>query len=156
MFNGQRAIRESRQKSPLVLLILAMGLVVLVGGCSKLQSSLDRRDTVTLGDVADRMAALEQRVADLETEAILRDTQGPALPGEIGRLDVRQAGSGDQAIVTAKFLNIRRDPDVQSLHIGTLREGTVVEVIEVAGDWSKVWFSDVTGWVSNEFLERAQ
>lgn len=147
------------------LALLTAGAVAAAGGCSKLQASLDRRDTVTLGDVAARVAALEQRVADLESGNSLQQTQaGVGAPNEAQaegpRLDANRIAQGSQAVVTAKILNVRAQPDAKSAKVGQLREGTVVQVTAVEGDWAKIQFgrgdAGVAGWVSGQFIRRQE
>lgn len=147
------------------LALLTAGAVAAAGGCSKLQASLDRRDTVTLGDVAARVAALEQRVADLESGQSLQ-TQGPtgspneAQQAQAPRLDANRIAQGTQAVVTAKILNVRAQPDTKSTRVGQLREGAVVQVTAVEGDWAKIQFGrgegGVAGWVSTQFIQRQE
>lgn len=48
------------------MLGLASGALVLTAGSSRLQATFDRKDTLTLGDLATRVAALEPQVADLQ------------------------------------------------------------------------------------------
>lgn len=149
--------------------LLAVGALLVVGGCSRLQASLDKQDTVTLGDLAARMSALEQQVQDLQAGMIQEiDGQVAGDPTEVGQEASREATSPQRieankpnkdmrALVTASFLNVRAQPDTKATKVGALAEGAVVQVLAVEGDWAKVryTFKDqaVTGWVSSQFLE---
>lgn len=54
----------------------------------------------------------------------------------------------DQRTVTAHILNIRKEPDVSSEDMGDLREGSIVTVEEIRGDWAHI-----SGWVSTKYLK---
>lgn len=73
---------------------------------------------------------------DLETGAALPD---PA---------PEPAARPDQRTVTAKILNIRQDPDVGSADLGDLKEGSIVTVDEIRGEWAHI-----SGWVNTRYLK---
>lgn len=150
--------------------LLGLGALAASGGCSKLQASLDRQQTVTLGDVAARVSALEQRVADLEASSMAQSGKAGAGVAEASgaaagqpqaqRVDAHQFSAGDRAVVSTSFLNVRAQPDLKASKIGTLKEGAVVQVLAVQGDWAKVRYgkgdAGLTGWVARQFIERQE
>ena len=73
---------------------------------------------------------------DLETGAALPD---PA---------PEPAARPDQRTVTAKILNIRQEPDVGSADLGDLKEGSIVTVDEIRGEWAHI-----SGWVNTKYLK---
>lgn len=73
---------------------------------------------------------------DLETGAALPD---PA---------PEPAARPDQRTVTAKILNIRQEPDVGSADLGDLKEGSIVTVDEIRGEWAHI-----SGWVNTRYLK---
>lgn len=145
----------ARRKVAAVLVGLA---TVAAAGCSKLQASLDKQETVTLGDVAARVAALEQRVADLEAGGMARTEAGGE--SQQAAAPAQQLAAGDRAVVTTSVLNVRQEPDIQATRVGQLKEGAVVQVLAVQGDWAKVRFgregNALTGWVARQFIERQE
>lgn len=73
---------------------------------------------------------------DLETGAALPD---PA-PEPVAR--------PDQRTVTAHILNIRKEPDASSEDLGDLKEGSIVTVDEIRGEWAHI-----SGWVNTNYLK---
>ena len=73
---------------------------------------------------------------DLETGAALPD---PA---------PEPAARPDQRTVTAKILNIRQEPDVGSADLGDLKEGSIVTVDEIRGEWAHI-----SGWINTRYLK---
>ena len=73
---------------------------------------------------------------DLETGAALPD---PA---------PEPAARPDQRTVTAKILNIRQEPDIGSADLGDLKEGSIVTVDEIRGEWAHI-----SGWVNTKYLK---
>lgn len=59
------------------------------------------------------------------------------------------------AKVTGKVVNIRSAANTNSEVIGSLYKDTVVNVLEEQAGWSKVTYANVTGWVSQSYLEAA-
>lgn len=54
----------------------------------------------------------------------------------------------DQWTVTAGILNIRKEPSASSEDLGDLREGSIVTVDEIEGNWAHI-----SGWVSTKYLK---
>jgi len=69
-----------------------------------------------------------------------------------GADDERQAPQNSYR-VKAKTANIRKGPDVSEEVVGEAPEGSVLEASTVKGDWVKVIYGGVTGWVSRSLLE---
>ncbi len=151
-----------------IVLGLAGGALVLTAGCSRLQSTFERKDSVTLGDLATRVAALEQQVADLQAatagqtpvEGQVDQQAGAALGGQSEAAAVRpqdaMLAEGSRAVVTASFLNVRRSPDQESERVGVLKEGAAVTVVSREGDWVRIRAKNgdqtIAGWVMGRYL----
>ena len=59
----------------------------------------------------------------------------------------------EKATVTADKLNVRKGPSIENEKIGSLTEGTVVELLEEENNWYKVQLSDGnTGWISGDYV----
>jgi len=130
-----------RGKLAFALAGMALGGLLLASGCSKLQT-MEKKETVSLGELAAKVAALEQQVADLQAQAAASQSiSGP------------QQAAVLRALVRATTLNVRQGPDRSSPKIGSLREGQEVEVLRREGDWSQIRFGEQTGWVASQFLE---
>lgn len=54
----------------------------------------------------------------------------------------------DQRTVTAHILNIRKEPNVSSEDLGDLKEGSIVTVDEIRGEWAHI-----SGWVNIKYLK---
>lgn len=130
-----------RGKLAFALASATLGGLLLVSGCSKLQT-MEKKETVSLGELAAKVAALEQQVADLQAQAA-------AAPS----VTTPREAAGLKALVRATVLNVRQSPDRSSTKIGSLREGQEVEVLRREGDWSQIRFGNQTGWVVSQFLE---
>lgn len=150
-----------------IVLGLAGGALVLTAGCSRLQSTFERKDSVTLGDLATRVAALEQQVADLQAaagqapvEGQVGQQAGAAAAGQSEAAAARPQDAllaeGSRAVVTASFLNVRRSPDQESERVGVLKEGAAVTVVSREGEWvrirSKSGDQTINGWVMSRYL----
>lgn len=58
----------------------------------------------------------------------------------------------EKATVTATELNVRKGPSTENDKIGSLANGTVVEVLEHENDWYKVKLDDnKEGWISGDY-----
>lgn len=59
----------------------------------------------------------------------------------------------EKGTVTATELNVRKGPSVENNKIGSLANGTVVEVLEHENDWYKVKLDDnKEGWISGDYV----
>lgn len=54
----------------------------------------------------------------------------------------------DQRTVTATILNIRKEPDVKSADLGDIKEGSIVTIDEVQGEWAHF-----SGWLNTKYLK---
>lgn len=54
----------------------------------------------------------------------------------------------DQRTVTATILNIRKEPDIHSDDLGDLKEGSIVTVDEIRGEWAHM-----SGWINVKYLK---
>ena len=90
------------------------------------------------GSVAGIMTRVDMDVIydDLETGATAPDP----IPEPVAR--------PDQRTVTASILNIRKEPDVKSDDLGDLKEGSIVTVDEVRGEWAHI-----SGWLNVKYLK---
>ena len=61
-----------------------------------------------------------------------------------------------QARVIGGSLNLRESPSLSAKKIGSIPDGTVVEVSEDSGKWSKTEYKGKTGWVLNCYLEKME
>ena len=94
---------------------------------------------------------------DGETPAQDENGQPPALPdGETQSQD--QNGQPPARPVTVQTgnrsgLKMRTDPSQKSKVMGTFKNGTEVEILEVGDEWVKVRVGDKTGYMMIQFLE---
>ncbi|UOW68806.1 SH3 domain-containing protein [Paraclostridium bifermentans] len=59
----------------------------------------------------------------------------------------------EKGTVTATELNVRKGPSIENDKIGSLANGTVVEVLEHENDWYKVKLDDnKEGWISGDYV----
>ncbi|HEY8394621.1 MAG TPA: SH3 domain-containing protein [Thermaerobacter sp.] len=68
------------------------------------------------------------------------------------------AGSGRTATVTTQYLNVRAEPTTDSTRVGTLAEGSTVQVLEERDGWARVRYQaggkTYEGWVDARYLKR--
>lgn len=57
--------------------------------------------------------------------------------------------------VTATILNVRSKPNAQSSITGKLTKNMKVEIISEQGNWYKIRYNNVTGWVSKQYITKA-
>ncbi len=174
-------MRNGGRSKKVALAALAAGALVVGGGCGKLTSSLDKKDTVTLADLQAQVATLQAQVDDLRAQvgqdSAAEPVDGPSAVIKGGRAgDLTDSGRGStrtadqsgasrlakgaRAMVTADILNIRDSARVEANKVGSLQRGTMVEVLAVDGDWAKIRFSGnrttVTGWVNTSYLRQEE
>lgn len=173
-------MQKGGRSKQVALAALAAGALIVGGGCSKLRSSLNKSETVTLSDLQAQVATLQQQVADLQAAVGQTTPVEPVdAPLQAGRsrtgdltdqnrqtstASVSGAGNrlakGARAMVTANILNVRESARAESTKVGALKKGTMVNVIAVEGDWAKITFNDprtpVSGWVKAEFLQQEE
>ncbi|MFE7063032.1 SH3 domain-containing protein [Sutcliffiella sp. NPDC057660] len=63
------------------------------------------------------------------------------------------ANNSQTATVTTDGLNIRSEPTTQSKVIGTLANGTLVNVLNKKSDWLQISFDGETGWIHSDYAE---
>lgn len=120
--------------------------------------------------LSDRVALLEQEVADLQVAlnqaqqanapANMQDgaDDGQAAMSDEAEQESEQA-SADQAAIavvagTPGYLNVRQEPDINSTQVGALVEGTEVSILQVQDGWTKIQYLDkLTGWVASDYLQ---
>lgn len=145
-----------------VLAVAAVtGSLVVASGCSKLKTSLEKQDTVTVADLQAKVQTLEQQVADLHTSMAQLTEAQPVDSGAAGTGLSAGTNPGFQAaraVVTASYLNVRNEPNAESQKVAVLREGSVVQVMAEEGNWAKVSVTHegnkIKGWVSKEFIRK--
>lgn len=59
-------------------------------------------------------------------------------------------GTGE---VTASKLNVRDKASTSGKDLGTLKKGDKVTILAVSGNWGKIDYNGVTGWVSMKYIE---
>ncbi len=91
---------------------------------------------------------LKKIIAMLLTAVIILST----LPFSGAQAFAAADGVGYYRIQTQEDnLRIRRSPSTGSTVLGSIPKGTVVEVTEVSGDWGKVSYNGVTGWINLDY-----
>ncbi|MGM0835897.1 MAG: SH3 domain-containing protein [Bacillota bacterium] len=63
------------------------------------------------------------------------------------------ASTSQTATVTTDGLNIRSEPSTQSKVIGTLANGTVVNVLNKKSDWLQISYDGETGWIHSDYAD---
>lgn len=63
------------------------------------------------------------------------------------------ANNSQTATVTTDGLNIRSEASTQSKVIGTLANGTIVNVLSQKSDWLQISFDRETGWIHSDYAE---
>lgn len=144
-----------------VLAVTALaGSLVAVSGCSKLKTSLDKRDTVSLADLQAKVANLEQQVADLQTSMAQLTEAQPDTRATQGASQGGAVAQGTRAVVTASYLNVRSEPNSSAEKVAVLKEGSVVQVMAEEGNWAKVTLQangqKINGWVSKDFIRKEE
>ncbi len=55
-------------------------------------------------------------------------------------------------IITGKAVNVRPDPSTSNPQIGTLLQGSKVEILTHVGTWYNIKFGSLTGWVHQDYI----
>lgn len=100
-------------------------------------------------------------VAWLKCVAYDKASGGGSIPLTDGGSSAEAAvkpGEGDAVMSIARVatsgsaLNIRKNPSTNGMKLGTIPNGTLIEVIQSQGDWIRTRFSAIEGWVSTQYL----
>ena len=76
----------------------------------------------------------------------IRDSISTNLVGEDGNESVKTG------TVTAKSLIVRAQPSSDGTQVGGLMQGTVVTILEDKGEWLRVSYDDISGYVSAQYV----
>jgi cell wall-associated NlpC family hydrolase len=66
------------------------------------------------------------------------------------------ADTNIQGVISGKLVNIREKSSTDAKVITTLKKGTHVSVITTSGDWSKVKYNRITGWVLSGLMSTSK
>ena len=99
-----------------------------------------------------------------DTTGILTDSQYLALQDLVDELVMRFPGGYAletwnetqkmASIETRVRLNIRAEASTESASLGQLQPKDVVRVLESAGQWTKIRYQDITGYVKTEYIKK--
>lgn len=70
-----------------------------------------------------------------------------------GYVDIIEAAVNTKARVTATRLNVRAQPDVQGVKIGSLVKGSVIDILDDQGEWLEIGFNDQTAYVNSDYVQ---
>jgi len=66
-----------------------------------------------------------------------------------------QAAGGTVTVHSSKgFAHLRAEPTTKSEVLGTIKQGTKLQVVGSSGDWTQVKSGDKTGYIHNNLLKR--
>jgi outer membrane murein-binding lipoprotein Lpp len=126
---------------------IAAGMALAVTGCGQLFQQTGATSQPTLAELAQRVDQLEAQVSELNAAV--------AGMGQGGRAATSSAAAGSaQAVVTASYLNVHPQPDVNSPRVGVLRHDTQVSVLATQGSWTKIGYQSLQGWVESQWLAK--
>lgn len=88
-----------------------------------------------------------------KAQDIAKKAQEASEPTRVAPADDERPAPQPSYKVKAKSANIRKGPDVAEEVVAEAPEGSVLEASTVKGDWVKVTYAGVTGWVSRSVVE---
>lgn len=134
-------------------LAMALALWLGVAGCGQLFTVGNKVSSSE--DLAQRVDNLEAQVSELQTAvASLGSANASTSSGSQAVAPSKAAPSHPKAVVRADFLNVRQQPDTHALRVGVLRHNTEVDVLATDGDWTKIEFNRLSGWVESKYLQK--
>jgi hypothetical protein len=89
----------------------------------------------------------------MKAQDIAKKAQESSDPGRHLAPDDERPAPQTSYRVKAKTANIRKGPDAAEDVVAEAPEGTMLEATTVKGDWVKVSYNGVTGWVSRSVVE---
>ena len=179
---GRRISRRSRKYNPLFILFLCMAaaVAVLLITSIALGAKLGKANK-TLKTAEDKIAELEQTVADLEDDLaaaqkgapVVGPSGGGSASGEPGKSDSSSSWldltghtevkvtpqtlqDGYVTHYTTAAVNLRGGPATSYDRIMTVDYGTKVEVAAQEGGWSFAKVGNRFGWISSDYLSTTQ
>lgn len=122
-----------------------------------------RARAATLGLCNENIAKAEQQLSQvnygaavffaMKAQDIAKKAQEASDPARHAATEDEQAPPQPTYRVKAKSANIRKGPEVTEDVVAEAPEGAVLEASAVKGDWVKVTYNGVTGWVSRSVVE---
>lgn len=67
------------------------------------------------------------------------------------QIDTSTAGTYE--VYDCSELNVREKPSSSSTKVGTLKSGTVVEIMGTYGDWAKIYFDNAWCWIHTDYIK---
>lgn len=143
----QSTLADKEQLSVNPVLALAGGVEIQEeesAGAEALTGEYSEPETITSGsgDAEQETAVVTELVTEMLTEA---GTE-PDTTVEASEFD------GYVLPVVDVYLNIREIPSTDGTILGKLYVGSMAQIVEVQGDWTKISSGTVEGYVSNEFI----
>lgn len=68
--------------------------------------------------------------------------------------DIDFTKAGTYEVYNCKELNVRAKPQAGSTRVGTIKSGTIIQVLGTYNNWAKISFERVMRWVSMEYLRQ--
>jgi hypothetical protein len=122
-----------------------------------------RARAATLGLCNENIAKAEQQLGQvnygaavffaMKAQDIAKKAQEASDPGRHLTPEDERPAPQTSYRVKAKTANIRKGPDVSEEVVAEAPEGSTLEATTVKGDWVKVTYGGVTGWVSRSVVE---
>lgn len=137
--------------------LLALGVVAALAGCGQLFAQGQQPPTLT--ELSNRVDSLDAQVGEMQ--AALANMGGSSTSttaaGGGGSNGVVQPGKA-VAVVQAAVLNVRSEPSLSGVVVGTLLQNAEVNVLGETGNWDEITFTNsqtgvhLTGWVDADYL----
>ena len=138
--------------------LLALGVVAALSGCGQLFAQ--GQQAPTLGELSNRVDSLDAQVGELQAAvANIGTTSAPSTSASAGAGGNGEVQSGlPVAVVQADVLNVRSEPSLSGVVVGTLLQNAEVNVLAESGNWDEITFTNrqtgvhLTGWVDADYL----
>ncbi len=139
---------------------IAAGMTLAVAGCGQLFQVKDGSTQPTMQELTQRVDQLEAQVSELNAAvAGVGQGGGQAATSSGGEAATKatpsgQSASSSKAVVSADFLNVHPQPDTSSPRLGVVKLDTAVSVLASQGEWTKIQFANLQGWVESRYLKK--
>jgi uncharacterized protein YgiM (DUF1202 family) len=136
---------------------MALGVVAALSGCGQLFAQ--GQQPPTLAELNNRLDSLDAQVGELQAAVANMGTSAPAASTSAsGGTNGAVQANLPVAVVEADVLNVRSEPSLSGVIVGTLLQNAEVNVLGESGNWDEISFINkktgvhLTGWVDADYL----
>ena len=139
------------------MFIVAMVLVLILCACGK-KNNAEGIETAPPNEVTTEAteAAVETTILEVTEAPTEAGTESVTAPVTEPSTEAPTEPRGEMGVVTARSLNVREEPSINSSQVAKLPQGTEVEVFEQIHDNGMTWGQIDNGWICMDYIRMGE